>query len=359
MALTLISTGGTIASTRHADGSVSASLSGRELLAGLPARISASTLAGADTGGVSPQSGPTVEVAEVEVIDMSVPGSWNLSTQLACSIADVARSALEAGSNGVVITHGTDVLEETAWLAELIVRRTTALGPVVFTAAMRHADEFGGDGPRNLADALLLAADPVARDRGALICLNGEVHHARWATKQHSTALAAFISPGRGPVGAMTATGPVFYAASPSPPPPAVTAADGTTVLGGDVAIVSSHWDINPGLIPWLLDSGVAGIVVEGGGAGNVNGNLADGVLAAIDAGVPVVVTSRCRSGSVAPIYGGKGGFATLAAAGAVGSNGLSAGKARLAMQVALANRPATTAVTSVTDYFRGLDAAG
>ncbi|MGB3411846.1 MAG: asparaginase [Microthrixaceae bacterium] len=348
MALTLISTGGTIASTRNPDGSVSASLSGEELLAGLPERISYRAIGGDPLSGDDP-GGPTLDVSEIQVIDMSVPGSWNLSTELALSIADTARSAIEGGSEGVVITHGTDVLEETAWLAELVVGRTTTKGAVVFTASMRHADEFGGDGPRNLVDALLLAADPRARGRGTLICLNGEIHHSRWATKQHTTALTSFVSPGRGPVGEMTIVGPAFHAASPHPPPEARRDAAGHTVIGGDVAIVASHWDQNPGLIPWLIDQGVAGIVVEGGGAGNINGNLADGVMQALSADVPVVVTSRCTTGSVQPIYGGKGGFATLFGAGAIGSNGLSAGKARLSLQVALGLDPETI---SIAEFF-------
>ncbi|HTO01420.1 MAG TPA: asparaginase [Microthrixaceae bacterium] len=336
MALTLIATGGTIASTRNSDGSVSASLSGRDLLDGLPQRV-----------------GNSVEVADVQVIDMSVPGSWNLSTQLAVTVADTARAALEGGSDGVVVTHGTDVLEETAWLAELIVRNATSNGPVVFTAAMRHADEFGGDGPRNLADALILAADPNARARGALVCLNGEIHHSRWVRKEHATALCTFVSPGRGPVGEVTAGCPVFAAASPPPAPAVATDREGSTVIGGEVAIVASHWDLNPGLIPWLLDQGTAGLVIEGGGAGNINGNLVDGVLAALAGGVPVVVASRCLAGSVEPIYGGRGGFATLASAGAIGSRGLSAGKARLALQVALGIDPQMSAVET---YFESFD---
>lgn len=366
MALTLISTGGTIASTRNSDGSVSVSLSGRDLLAGLPDQISNVTVSGAAPAspGSSAADVGSFRTADVEVIDLAVPGSWNLSTAVALSIAESARSALENGSDGVVVTHGTDVLEETAWLAELVLRPTTRLGPVVFTAAMRHAGEFGGDGPRNLADSLRVAADPSARDRGVLICLNGEVHHARWATKQHTTAVASFISPGRGPVGEVGVGGPVFHAASP-PTPLAAAHTDGSVRLGGEVPVVTSHWDSTPGLIGWLLEQGAAGIVVEAGGAGNINGNLADGVLDALRLGVPIVVTSRCRSGSVQPIYGGKGGFATLVAAGAIGSSGLSAGKARLALQVALGaaaseghSEPGAKAA-AVRSFFRALDVRG
>ncbi len=164
MAVTVIATGGTIASTRGVDGRVTATLSGAELLDSLP----------------------PIDL-DVEVVELPVAGSWNLSSELAADVVTEARRALDGGADGVVVTHGTDVLEETAWLAELLVR-PHADGPVVLTAAMRHASEFAGDGPRNLLDALRVAADPDARGRGALVCANGELHHARWVTKTHATA---------------------------------------------------------------------------------------------------------------------------------------------------------------------------
>lgn len=308
MAVTLIATGGTIASTRGPDGHVRATLTGEQLLAAVP---------GLDV--------------PVRVVDLSVPGSWNLSTQLAGEVVAAARRALDDGAEGVVITHGTDVIEETAWLAELRVRPHHE-APVVLTASMRHASEFAGDGPRNLHDALRVAASPRARGRGVTVCANGELHHARWVTKTHATAVATFASPGRGPVAEVGEQAVRFLAPSPSPVPPT------TAAPGGVVPVLVSHWDAEPGLVDWHLERGATGLVVEGSGAGNVQRDLAAGLLRALDHGVPVVVASRCRGGEATPIYGGDGGFATLHAAGAVSSHGLGAGKARLALQLALAN---------------------
>ena len=308
MHVTLIATGGTIASTRDADGAVTATRGGAELLAALP----------------------PVEV-DVEVVEMQVAGSWNLSSAVAEQVAVEARRALEGGAAGVVITHGTDVLEETAWLAELLVSPHVD-GPVVLTASMRHGSEFAGDGPRNLHDALRVAAAPSASGRGAMVCVNGELHHARWVTKTHATALATFDSPGHGPLGAVDELAVRFAAPSP-PAPPAMR-----SPLSGVVPILCSHWDVDPDLVGWYLDGRADGLVVEATGAGNVNRGMADGLLHALELGVPVVVASRCAGGTVTPIYGGVGGFATLHRAGAVSSNGLGAGKARLALQVALGN---------------------
>jgi len=324
MSITLIATGGTIASTKGTDGTVSATLTGHDLLAPL-----------GDLG------------VQVDVVDLPVPGSWNMSTEKATTIATRARRALDDGADGVVVTHGTDVLEETAWLVELVARGSTTSGPVVFTASMRHADELGGDGPRNLADAIRVAADPAARDRGVLVCVNGELHHARWVTKTHATALCTFASPDHGPLGEVGELGVRFLATAP-PPAPGVRLDDhGGVVVGGPVPILTSHWDVDPDLVRWHLERGAAGLVLEGGGAGNVNQGLVDGVDAALAAGVPVVVTSRCRGGEVQPVYGGTGGFGTLAARGAIPSHGLGAGKARVALQLALGRDPEPAAVAA------------
>jgi L-asparaginase len=308
MALTLVATGGTIASTKGDDGMVTATLTGADLMAGLP-------------GGTG-----------VHVVDLPVPGSWNMSAAHARDIVGAVLDALRGGSEGVVITHGTDVLEETAFLTELLARPATVHGPVVFTAAMRDASQFGGDGPRNLLDALTVAADPAASGRGALVCLNGEIHHARWVVKSHATALCSFESPGRARVG--TVEGSEVDFVLPSPPPPPEPPAE--PCLESRIPIVVSHWDSDEELIPWHLSRGAEGIVIQAGGAGNVNAGLLRGVRAALEAGVPVVVSTRCRSGAVAPVYGGAGGFATIADSGAISAGSLPAGKARLALMVAL-----------------------
>jgi L-asparaginase len=328
MSITVIATGGTIASTRGDDGMVTTTLSGADLVA------RAGDLA-----------------SPVEVVDLSVPGSWNLTTELAAQVARTARDALRAGAAGVVVTHGTDVLEETAWLCELLLGDAAGLGPVVLTCAMRHGSEFGDDGPRNLADAVAAAAHPDSRGRGALVCANGELHHARWVVKTHATALATFASPGRGPVGEVSERG-VRYASASPPPPPEVT---GDRVVGA-VPIVMSHWDVDEDLVDFHLSRGARGLVLQGGGAGNVNGRLVEGVERAVARGVPVVGTTRCVGGEVTPIYGGAGGFAQLASLGVIPSHGLTAGKARLALGTALGADPDPVAVRA---YFQALEVRG
>lgn len=336
MAVTLIATGGTIASTRDAGGGVTASLTGADLVDAL------------DPADLSACGGPT----EIDVVDAPVPGSWNMSTARAAEVVGLAAEAIASGAEGVVITHGTDVLEETAWLAELLVSpRHDA--PVLMCAAMRHASEFAGDGPRNLFDALRVAADPSSRGRGVMVCANGELHHSRWVTKTHATAVNTFESPGRGPVGEVGEQAVRFLAPSPDAPP----ALDGR--LDSTVPVVGSHWGADPDLIDWYVDRGADGFVVEASGAGNVNSALVEGLGRALEAGRPVVVASRCRRGEATPIYGGAGGFATLHAAGAVSSRGLTAGKARLALQLALGVAGAMSEPVGPADLFERLATPG
>jgi L-asparaginase len=329
VAVLLVATGGTIASRPRPDGAVAASLGGADLLARLPLEHG----------------------SDVEVVDVAGGPSWNFDRDSQTEIVRLVARALGVGStDGVVVTHGTDTVEESAWLTELLARPLTARGAVVFTAAMRHADEVGADGPRNLADALSVARSTVARDRGVLVCVNGELHHARWVLKTDTTAVHTFRSPSVAPVGHVVDGRPVFTL--PSPPPPPATEPD--TPLDARVAVVVSHAGVDAELVDWHLDRGCTGIVVEAPGAGNAHEALVPGIARAIDVDVPVVVSSRCLTGPVAPIYGGPGGHAELAAMGVIGAGDLSTAKARVALTVAL-GRAEGARTSAVRAFFEAL----
>jgi L-asparaginase len=300
----LIATGGTIASRKQPDGGVAVALRGAELLEGVSA----------------------VYTSDVEVLDVSHGASWNFDIPAMTSIALTARDALLDGqAAGVVVTHGTDAVEETMWLTDLLAFDATATGPIVFTASMRNAGEPDGDGPSNLRDALALAHSTEAVGRGALLCVNGEIHEARWVTKTDSQRTDTFRS----------------FGARAYRRPPNAGAAD------PHVAVIRSYGGMDGDIVDWHLQRGAHGLVLEGTGAGNVNGALVPGIERAIGAGVPVVVTTRCLTGDVAPIYGGPGGGHTLAGLGVIGGAELSAAKARLALAVALAVDPSVDAVRS------------
>lgn len=285
MKVILLAAGGTIASRVRADGAVAVALSGAELVA---------------RAGVDP--------ARIEVVDAARGPSWSLTAE---AMAGLARRAVAASDRApVVVTHGTDTLEETAFLTWLL----AGSRPVVFTGAMRHDDHPEADGPANLREALALAGSGGVD--GPVVRLGGATHHARWATKTDTSAGDAFRSVGGSGV-------------PPAPP----SAADRLVTA---VAEVRSHVGVDGGVIGWHLDAGARGIVVEATGAGNVHGDLVGGIRRALGEGVPVVVTTRCATGPVSPTYGGPGGGHEVAALGCILGGDLTPHKARLALWVAL-----------------------
>jgi L-asparaginase len=248
---------------------------------------------------------------------------------LARRIDDTLRRS-EVG--GVVVTHGTDTMEETAYLADLLVASDK---PVIFTGAQRSADEPDSDGPRNLLNAIRAAASPAAARLGAMICFNEELHAARDVTKVHASAVQTFQSYDHGKLGAIDgervvidrrpAARPRYRVDRIEPRVPLIKLALGMDALPLDAAL--SH--------------GAKAMVIEAFGLGNATVDVADGVGRAVRAGVPVVITSRCPAGRVKPVYGGGGGGRDLEDAGAIYAPGLAGVKARILLMVLLADAPA------------------
>ncbi|GIH60185.1 asparaginase [Microbispora siamensis] len=306
----VITTGGTIASV-PGGGAVSVAVSGRDL--------------------VGAAGGPAVTV---EVDEAMLVHSFNLTLDGMLRIAErVAAAVADPDVDGVVVTHGTDTMEETAFFVDLLLG---AGRTVVFTGAQRHAGEPDGDGPRNLADALRVAAATAGRGLGAVIVMAGRVHAARHATKADTVALDAFDSPGYGPVGRVHGER-VHIAARPERLPGFTLAELGG--LEARVDIVPAYLGADGVHVAASRAAGARGLVLEALGAGNPTSGLLGEVRACVAAGIPVLVTSRCHAGPSLPVYGAGGG-ATLREAGAVFAGSLAAPKARLLLAAALAAEP-------------------
>ncbi|GII00612.1 asparaginase [Planobispora takensis] len=268
--------------------------------------------------------------ADVTVEDVMTGPSWDMTPSTMLQLARRARSAiLDDGFDGVVITHGTDVLEETAFLADLMAGEAASRGGIVLTGAVRCLDELSSDGPRNLASAVTAAAHPALRGAGAVACLNDELHAARWVTHVDAVSLAAFSSAPH-PVLGHVAGGRAVIETAPPPRPPHVTGEPET-----DVALIKTYPDIDPVLLTAIVDAGARGIVLEGTGAGNVPVGLLTAIDELTDWGVPVVVASRCRT-APAPLGELEFGLGLAAKVGAIGARGLAPAKARVALMVAL-----------------------
>ncbi|MEU8542544.1 asparaginase [Streptomyces sp. NPDC048717] len=301
----VISTGGTIAS-RWTGSGYAADASGDDVVA---------------TAAVPDQ-------VTVEVVDLFNVNSSRMTTgrQLALLRA-VHETLADPGVDGVVVTHGTDTLEESAFFVDL---HHADPRPVVFTGAQRPFGAGNGDGPANLYDALQVAA--TVRGLGVLVVFDGLVHAARGTVKTKTLASDPFADPSGERVGRL-GFGRVDIDREPVRPAPLPLPADGTDTPRVD--IVAHHSDGDPVLFDAAVAAGARGIVLVGTGAGNATPEIAEAVARAVERGVHVVLSTRVAAGPVAEVYTG-GGAVDLAAAGAVLAGTLRPGQARIALLAAL-----------------------
>lgn len=203
----------------------------------------------------------------------------------------LARAVDAAGSGkavGIVVTHGTDTLEETAYFVDLI----SAPGvPVVFTGAMRPPELPSADGPLNLWHACLVASAPHARRRGVLVAMAGEIHAAREVTKAHSQSATAFRSLEFGPIGTVDEDRVVFHRSLPPSPTVPVRA------ITARVEALKCYADMSDVPLRALIEAGCHGVILETLGSGQVPPGVMAAIRKAIAAGVTVVATTRCPAG--------------------------------------------------------------
>jgi L-asparaginase len=272
----------------------------------------------------------TEAVAHLISLDIPVPLVLRLSRRISALFAADA-------ADGVVVSQGTDTLEETAWLLDLTLPRGR---PVVMTGAMRPASAIGADGPANLRNAVRLAAHPDAAGQGVLVCLNDRIGTARSIAKAHTSALDAFQAPDAGFAGRITGERVEFFAGPPAAGP---CFASGATDEVPEVEIVVSHLGMTGRQLDSALDAGVAGIVIAGTGNGSVAEVLKPGLRRARDLGIPVVRATRVAGGAVTTnTIDGE--------CGCVPAGSLSPQKARLLLMLALRE---TRDSREIAAYFR------
>lgn len=270
------------------------------------------------------QSIPDVNLVPVPWAD--VPSSNMTPERMFALGRDVQTMLARDDVRGAIITHGTDVMEETAYLLDLTVDSDK---PVVVTGAMRSMDELGYDGLRNLHCAVLacLECPPGA---GVVVLMSDRLYAASEVAKTHSLAIDAFESPGLGPIGAVA--GEVLHLSRW----PARQKVIKTAAIEPNVDLISLCPGMDGRFIACAKASGAKGLVVEGFGAGNIPPAVADALEPLLAAGLPVVLTSRCIQGGVWPIYGYHGGAAELARKGIILGGALPGNKARIKLMAAL-----------------------
>ena len=304
----LVALGGTISAVPDERGHSVAARTADDILASVP---------GAD------------DFVEVRVADAKQVPSRAITPVDMRSLAREIHAGVKDGCEGVVVTHGTDTMEETAYALALMVDVDV---PLALTGAMRLAHEPGADGPANLMSALRVAATPEIAGLGPVVVMHDEIHAARWVTKLHTSRVAAFSSPGFGPVGHMVEGRARLH-----------TTGSGRDHLGLPDRLdkrVELVW-VSAGADGLLVEAAAAaadGLVVAGTGGGHVPPAMAESLREVVGRGLPTVLASRCVGGPVLEeTYGGVGSETHLTEVGLRPVGLLSPLKARLRLLTALA----------------------
>ena len=304
----IVSLGGTITMTSSGAGGITPTLTADKLIDSVP------QLAG---------------VATLEAItQFSMPGA-SLSVRNLAEVADLLNTRLQADFDGAVVVQGTDTIEDTAFVLDLLVHSTR---PVVVTGAMRGPQAAGADGPANILSAVTVAADTRLSDMGVVVVLNDEIHSARWVQKSHTSLTSAFTSPGTGCMG-FVAEGRVTLMMSPQRN---MAPIQGPLVHDSAVALVSLGLGEDGRMLPALKALGYSAVVIEGMGAGHVPA-AAMSAMSELVTQMPVVLCTRVRGGRVfTQTYGFAGSEMDLIAKGVIPCGHLSASKARLLLSLLL-----------------------
>ncbi len=301
-------TGGTISMKIDlATGGAVPAMSGREILAEVP-RLE--------------------EIAGFEVIDFArLPGPhWTPGRMMELARAVRAKLA-EPEIAGVVVTHGTDTLEETAWLLDLALDEEK---PVVFVGAMRNSSELSWDGPENLRSAVRVAIDPQARGLGVIVAMNEQLIAASEATKTHTESTDTFQSRDFGPIGFVDKDRVIVMRR------PFEREHIPTEAVEERVDVIQMYAGADGRFVQFALDQGARGLVIEGLGRGNVTPAALPAIQNALDRSIPVIITSRCPRGRVLDTYAYEGAGRQLTRMGAILGGMLPAHKARIKLMLAL-----------------------
>ncbi|PWA12398.1 L-asparaginase [Pueribacillus theae] len=302
----IVHTGGTIAMKENQAGGVS--IEGKHPLSSFQERLAS--------------------IASITTEHFSQLPSAHISPQIVLEVAKKIKDLKKKEQfDGVVITHGTDTLEETAYMLDLLFSQDC---PIVLTGAMKSSNELGSDGPSNLMAAVRVAGSNEASGMGVLVVMNDEVHSAKYVTKTHTSSIAAFESPQNGPVGIVTKKDVVFFYKPLSEENYSIE------TIEKNVLLLKAYSGMGSELFEAIEQIKIDGIVIEAMGQGNLPPHIVPSLEKMIANDIPIVLVSRSQKGFVQPVYDYEGGGKQLKKKGVIFSNGLSGQKARLKLLIAL-----------------------
>lgn len=265
-------------------------------------------------------------IANISRMDFSTIPSPHMSPS---KMLELSKIIYEKSKNydGIVVTHGTDSLEETSYLVDLTYNSHK---PVVFTGSMKTSSDFGWDGASNLIDAVITAASEESENKGVLVVMNKEIHCSSQVTKTNTQSIDTFKSLSFGAIGFVENNKSYFYfnyTKHEYIP---------TAKIESNVSLIKCACGMDDKLIKFCIDSGSKGIVIEGMGSGNLPPDMLSGIDYAISKKIPVILVSRCMLGRVCDNYAYEGGGKDLTKRGVILGGNLNGQKARIKLMVAL-----------------------
>ncbi|WP_449536776.1 asparaginase [Ferdinandcohnia sp. Marseille-Q9671] len=274
------------------------------------------------------QTDALTSIADIKVVELFKLPSPHITEKEMLQLKAKIESSIEQDNiEGVVITHGTDTLEETAYFLDITVQSDI---PIVVTGAMRSSNELGADGPYNLISAVRVASSDHAKGKGVLVVLNDEIHTAKNVTKTHTSNIATFQSPQYGPLGIVNKKEVSFHHI------PAIRETYDIDKVSKTVVLLKAYAGMDGNIIKGIRTVKLDGLVIEALGQGNLPPSMVYEIKDLIRSGVPVVLVSRCFNGYVQDVYNYEGGGRQLKELGVIFSNGLNGQKARIKLLVTL-----------------------
>ncbi len=289
------------------------------------------------------------KIAKVEVVDFArLPGP-HMSVEKMLELSNLTKELVARPDiEGVVITHGTDTLEETAFFLDLNIATDK---PIVMVGSMRNGSELGYDGPSNLSAAICTAISKQSKGLGVLVVMNNEVNAASEVTKANAISLDTFKSLEFGPLGIVDSDEVIFYR----------TITKHQTIetdhVEANVHLLKAAAGMDSMLIDFLVEKKVSGIVIEAMGRGNLPPAMVPGVKRAIESGIAIVIVTRCPMGRVLGSYGYEGGGKEMRDYGAIFGGHLNGQKARIKLILALSANKDNKKIKEIfeKDYYNNL----
>lgn len=280
------------------------------------------------------------KIADIEIVNFGQYPGPHMTPDKILKLSEMTKALLSRKDiDGIVITHGTDSLEETAYFLDLIIDSSK---PIIVVAAMRNGSELGYDGPSNLSAAICTAASDESIGRGVLVVLNNAVNSAREVTKTHTLSLDTFKSLEFGPLGIVDNDEVIYYRNTIS------QQHIDTDKIEPKIMLIKACVGMDSDYMDYCIEKGYKGFVVEAMGRGNLPTEMIPGIQNAIDHHLPVIIVSRCPMGRVYASYGYPGGGKNLLDIGAIFGGNLNGQKARIKLMIALGKTNSLPAIKNM-----------